>query len=116
MSVILTFILFVYGNSPVDGKFIVVPIAEFDKREDCETIREGLSGFKVSGSDMSLICLENTETHKLTQQVTMPKPTIEDVLDPTIHDEPLEELWDNIFIQQQYIHLKEEQEFALLRL
>lgn len=37
-----------------------------------------------------------------------PKPDFPDPqLDPTIMDEPQEELWDNVFLQQQFIHLKD---------
>jgi hypothetical protein len=66
MTPIITFILFLVGTS-LDGKALIQPIAEFDSRADCETIKDGLSGFPVKGLDQRFICLENTETHKFTQ-------------------------------------------------
>ena len=40
---------------------------------------------------------------------------IDPLNDPTIFDEPLEEVWDNIFLHHQYVHVQQEEEkYALL--
>lgn len=39
---------------------------------------------------------------------TKPKPIYPNPDDdPTVKDEPQEEIWDNVFLQQQFIHLKD---------
>ncbi len=66
MTPIITFILFLVGTS-LDGKALIQPVAEFDDRATCETVKDGLGGFQVKGLDQKFVCLENTENHVLTK-------------------------------------------------
>jgi len=65
---ILSFILFLSGYSILGDKPVLVQVAQFDSREDCEMIREGLQNFPVKGyADQKLVCLESSEVHSFSK-------------------------------------------------